>query len=144
MGGQISWHRPEYAAVAGDLGTAGWDFPLVRNAHEAGLLDRWTSDQARDVRARAQPIEIPADVVPLSTDQLIGRRSTSRKFADAAVPRSAVTWPLGVAVRPLDWDGGDIFPILRVFVHRVEGIEADCYDFGSGGLDVVYAGDMRF
>lgn len=141
--GQIGWHRPEAAAAAGDLGSAPWHFPLVRTTHQAAQLDSWTSGSPGYQRTAARDIKVPAQVAPLSTEDLLKNRLTTRKFAPKALPAAALTWPLEVAVSPPDWDGADVGATVTVFVHSVRGLAAGCYDLNSVTPKLDHPGDVR-
>jgi len=154
IGGQRAWRRPLAAAVPGDLGTDGPDFPLVRRTHEASRLGAWAaadagqgsdgqgSDGQGSDAASAGPAGLLTGVPSSALDELISRRATTRSFAGKAVPSTAMTWPLAVATRALDWDGDGIRPVFRVFAHRVEGLDPGCYEVGGGQVEQVRAADM--
>ncbi len=141
--GQIGWHRPERAAAAGDLGSAPWYFPLVRKTHEAARLDSWILGSPGHRRTVARDIKVPAQVAPLSTEEMLRSRLTTRKFAPEALPADALTWPLEVAVSPPDWDGAEVGPTATVFVHAVRGLAAGCYDLSSVTPKLDHPGDVR-
>lgn len=141
--GQIGWHRPERAAAAGDLGSVPWDFPLVRKTHAAAQLDTWTLRSPGHRRPAARDIKVPGQVAPLSTEELVKGRLTTRKFAPEALPADALNWPLEVAVSPPDWDGADPGATVTVFAHAVRGLVAGRYDLSSARPKLDQPGDVR-
>ena len=86
---------------------------------------------------------MPAQVAPLSTEELLRSRLTTRQFASKTLPPDALTWPLEVAVSPPDWDGADLDATVTVFVHAVRGLAAGCYDLSSITPKLDHPGDVR-
>jgi hypothetical protein len=125
----------------------------VVQAHRAGDLENPEEVQAwRAVATRLERGFPPHAVDPTGApavetiDAVVLRRESTRRFEPRPIPDEGLTWPMGVAERPVlsdvAPDGGSL---LRHFlaVHEVEGVAPGAYRWEGGRPQPVRADGAR-
>lgn len=135
FGDGVTWTTPAEPAVGGDLGPAGPTFPLVREMHEAGRQRSWSSPRAVEPTGRQAAVPVVGSQT-MTVDEVLGRRAACRAFAPEPVGSEDLAWPVAVAMRSVDWDGGDPEVTAFAVVHAVEGLAVACYNAGRGLIKV--------
>ena len=129
------------------------DYPLIREAHTATLLD-----DAGVAAWRAALRQAPSsgsgrsqgERGDESVERVILRRGSTRQFQLAPIGGDALRTMLAAAMRPLpgDWPSLDGAPVntLYVIVNAVEGLEPGGYVYypERGELERLLDGDQRF
>jgi SagB-type dehydrogenase family enzyme len=141
LDGGRSVFAPVAQADAGDIGTPGPDFPLVRNAHEAGRLASW--DQRAPVEAGDRPAMTAHPGVFSAAVDLARRRAACRVFGSGIpVTASDIMAVMAQLARPINWDCGQLPIGLRLIVHDIAGLGPGIYQVSETALDVVTEGDL--
>lgn len=128
-------------------------FPVMRDSHRAGDLadaaavEAWRSGRsAAAAGTRPFPIDRPAVPKPMSMEEVILRRGSTRVMRGDTVPSATLEWALPVAARPMPSDFVD--PGVTLLDHfaavfAVDGVIPGLYRLGAGGVEQLRAGDFR-
>ena len=125
-------------AAVGDLGPTPVTFPLVAHTHGAGTfhtpadVERWSEPWAA---SSSEPL-------PVSVEDVILRRGSTRRFDQRAVPLDTLRATLRGFGRVPAWDAGAWPLTSHVVVHAVDGLSPGLYRWHDGP-ELVEDGDLR-
>ncbi|HEX9888143.1 MAG TPA: SagB family peptide dehydrogenase [Nitriliruptorales bacterium] len=135
------------------LGPEGGGDPRFIKTHRTGEFENAASVKAWRGQARGLRREVAMTIhsppaLPLfdTTEEVVLRRCSVRRFGDDRLRAVELTWPLAVASRPVEGDltgQGDTLLRHHVIVHGVGDVPPGAYRWTPDGLDLLRPGSFR-